>query len=84
MWHPQLAWANNVNFPTNKAQQPGFDPLVGQVVDSDNVGDRAMTGANPSNTVASLDLGIQIGLGCAQGRRVLLFTLDFCSAGRVR
>lgn len=48
-----------MNFPVNKDQQPGFDPLIGQVVDSDNVGDRTMTGADPSNTAASLDLGIQ-------------------------
>lgn len=57
--YSQLAWANNVNFPINKPQLPGFDPLIGQVVDSDNVGDRSITGANPSNTAASLDLGMQ-------------------------
>lgn len=55
----QKSWANNVDFPVQKPQQPGFDPLIGQVVDSDNVGDRTMTGADPANTTASLDLGLQ-------------------------
>lgn len=49
-----------MDFPPNKSQQPGFDPLIGQVVDdTGNVGDRAMTGADPGNTAASLDLGLQ-------------------------
>lgn len=36
-----------------------MDPLIGQVVDPDNIGDRTMTGADPANTAATLDLGIQ-------------------------
>lgn len=54
-----LAWANATGFPPKKPHTPGFDPLIGQVTDSDNVGNRAMTGANPANTAASLDLGLQ-------------------------
>lgn len=55
----QKTWANNVDFPIQKSQQPGFDPLIGQVQDADNIGVRTMTGADPANTAASLDLGMQ-------------------------
>lgn len=55
----QKSWANNVDFPIQKPQQPGFDPLIGQVVDSDNIGNRTMTGADPAKTAESLDLSAQ-------------------------
>lgn len=55
----QKSWANPTNFPPQKPQLPGLDPLIGQVVDEDNVGVRTMTGADPANTAATLDLGIQ-------------------------
>lgn len=55
----QKSWANNVDFPIQKSQQPGFDPLIGQVQDADNIGVRTMTGADPANTAASLNLGMQ-------------------------
>ncbi|CAN8096673.1 unnamed protein product [Discula destructiva] len=56
----QKNWANSVNFPPQKPQQPGFDPLIGQVTNANgNVRERTMTGADPANTAASLDLGFQ-------------------------
>jgi Dyp-type peroxidase family len=43
----QKSWANNLNFPPKP--NPGIDPIIGQ-------GTRTMTGANPENVTASLDL----------------------------
>ena len=48
-----VAWANNTVFPPKKPQVPGFDPIIGQ----DNTGvARSLTGTNPSNQTASLNL----------------------------
>jgi hypothetical protein len=55
----RLAWANNERFPPGKKELPGHDPLIGQVVDPDNEGTRSTTGADPDNTSASLNLGLQ-------------------------
>ncbi|KAJ4413964.1 dye-decolorizing heme-containing peroxidase [Gnomoniopsis sp. IMI 355080] len=55
----QKSWANHADFPLQKQQLPGLDPLIGQVVDADNIGVRTMTGADPANTAATLDMGIQ-------------------------
>ncbi|RYP13153.1 hypothetical protein DL765_007028 [Monosporascus sp. GIB2] len=55
----QKSWANPTTFPPGKTQQPGQDPLIGQIVDSDNQGARSMTGANPDDTGSTLDLGFQ-------------------------
>ncbi|RYP39148.1 hypothetical protein DL767_002328 [Monosporascus sp. MG133] len=55
----QKSWANPATFPPNKTQQPGQDPLIGQIVDPDKQGARSMTGANPGDTGSTLDLGLQ-------------------------
>ena len=49
-------WANNTGFPPKPATSNiGFDPIIGQ-----NKGaDRSLTGFDPKNQSASLDLGIQ-------------------------
>ncbi|KAI9652145.1 MAG: hypothetical protein M1831_007177 [Alyxoria varia] len=46
----QQSWANAVNFPINKPEVPGFDPIVGQA----NGGPRSMTGSNPNAQSVSL------------------------------
>ncbi|KAL1877526.1 dye-decolorizing heme-containing peroxidase [Diaporthe australafricana] len=59
----QKSWANNVTFPPGAPanQVPGFDPLIGQVDNTiHNEGDRSMTGGNPQNVAATLDLGFQV------------------------
>ncbi|KAK7755328.1 dye-decolorizing heme-containing peroxidase [Diatrype stigma] len=55
----QKSWANPTTFPPGKTQQPGQDPLIGQVVDVDNQGARSMSGADPGNAASNLDLGFQ-------------------------
>ncbi|POS72801.1 dyp-type peroxidase [Diaporthe helianthi] len=59
----QKAWANAVNFPPGAppGQTPGFDPLIGQIDNTvHNEGPRNMTGANPADVAASMDLGFQV------------------------
>ncbi|KAH0001952.1 hypothetical protein KCU78_g14625, partial [Aureobasidium melanogenum] len=49
----QKSWANNADFPPNKPQKPGFDPLIGQ---TSNLSPRMMTGADPGDLEGSLDM----------------------------
>ncbi|KAG9599849.1 hypothetical protein KCU77_g3591, partial [Aureobasidium melanogenum] len=49
----QKSWANNVDFPPNKPQKPGFDPLIGQTSD---LSPRTMTGGDPGDLEGSLDM----------------------------
>ncbi|KAG9765642.1 hypothetical protein KCU73_g334, partial [Aureobasidium melanogenum] len=49
----QKSWANNADFPPNKPQKPGFDPLIGQTSD---LSPRMMTGADPGDLEGSLDM----------------------------
>lgn len=59
----QTGWANAVDFPPGApaGQEPGFDPLIGQVDNTiHNEGPRAMTGADPQNVANSLSLGFQV------------------------
>ncbi|KAJ0109679.1 dyp-type peroxidase family protein [Diaporthe amygdali] len=59
----QKRWANATNFPPDAPpnQLPGFDPLIGQVDNTvHNEGQRSMTGSNPQNVAATLDLGFQV------------------------
>ncbi|KAI3397700.1 hypothetical protein diail_10469 [Diaporthe ilicicola] len=59
----QKKWANAVNFPPDAPanQLPGFDPLIGQVDNTvHNEGQRSMSGTNPQNVAATLDLGFQV------------------------
>jgi len=52
----QQSWANNTGFPPKAATSNiGFDPIIGQAAGAD----RALTGFDPKNQSASLDLGIQ-------------------------
>ncbi|KAF7505414.1 hypothetical protein GJ744_000960 [Endocarpon pusillum] len=57
VWRPTaVGWANNVGFPFNKPQQPGFDAIIGQ---TNNVGLRTMSGSNPNSVSAPLNLNEQ-------------------------
>jgi Dyp-type peroxidase family len=49
----QESWANNPNFPIQKNEVPGFDPIIGQTNDG---GVRTLSGTNPANHPANLDL----------------------------
>ncbi|KAL1597921.1 hypothetical protein SLS60_008409 [Paraconiothyrium brasiliense] len=51
----QRLWANNQDFPPQEPEQPGFDPIIGQVHGEV----RAMTGANDDATANSLPLDRQ-------------------------
>ncbi|RDB23891.1 Peroxidase 2 [Hypsizygus marmoreus] len=44
----QQGWYNDPDFPPNKPQQPGWDPIFGQTGKEDENVHRFMTGANPT------------------------------------
>lgn len=49
-------WANNVAFPIQKPQQPGFDPLIGQAADPTS---RTLSGTNKDDPNKLLKLPAQ-------------------------